>query len=165
MTDTDGFAEIFGDSYMAFFAFFATFFLIIIVVSLVLYVIQAVALMKIAQTAGSDKGWLAWIPIANGFVMPMLVEDDVHESMRGKFTMIYAGALIGSFLLSAFIPFVSFIPTLLVYYAFYLIAKWFSEKHMVHLVVAILTLGISMPFSLFRFRNRKIVKNKIEIIE
>ena len=148
-----------------FFAAFAIFFVITMLLSLVFYVIQAVALMKIAKNVGSDKGWMAWIPIANNFVMPMLVEDDVHESMKGKFTLIFGVSLVSSILLSWIVPFITFVPTILMYYAFYIITKWYSEKHVAHLAIAIVTLGISIPISLFRFRNREIIGRQSEYVK
>lgn len=143
------------ESLGAFFGFFAIFFLVMMLISLVFYVIQAIALMKISENVGYDKGWLAWIPIANSFLMPILVEDEVHESMKGRFTLIYGISLIGSLFLSTFIPFASIIPAVLMYYAFFIIARWFSEHYVAHLVIAILTGGFSIAISLFRFRNRK----------
>lgn len=145
-------------------ASFAIFFLIMMLLSLVLYVIQAIALMGISKNVGFDKGWLAWIPIANGFVMPMLVEDDVHESMRGRFTLIYGISLVATLLLGGFIPFISLVPTVMSYYAFYIITKWYSERHVAHLVISIVTLGFSIPFSLLRFKNRSVI-GKERVIE
>lgn len=137
----------------------------VIFVSLIIYVLEAFALMKISNNVGFDKGWLAWVPIANSFVMPMMVENEVHKSMRGKFTLIYGIALGASVLLSGFIPFISLVPTVLSYYAFYLIAKWFSENPIIHVVIAVVTLGLSLPISLLMFRNRKKLTEQPEIIE
>ena len=47
------------------------------------------------------------------------------------------------------------IPTFLMYYAFFFIADKYSERAVLHLVLAILTGGISMAFSLFAFRKRE----------
>lgn len=122
---------------------------------LICYVVQAMALYKIAENQGYDKPWLAWVPVINSFMLPILVEDDVHEPLQGKFTWIYGISIVVSLIGAFFIPFITFIPTLLMYYAFFAIANRFSERPVVHLLVAIITLGLAIPFQLFRFRNRE----------
>ncbi|PIN73868.1 hypothetical protein COV20_02010 [Candidatus Woesearchaeota archaeon CG10_big_fil_rev_8_21_14_0_10_45_16] len=43
---------------------------------IVVYVYFALALMTIAKKLGNDKAWLAWIPIANFFLLAILAEKD-----------------------------------------------------------------------------------------
>lgn len=45
-----------------------------IVVGTVLYVYTALAWMTIARKLGYNKAWLAWIPIANLFLIPILAD-------------------------------------------------------------------------------------------
>ena len=45
-----------------------------IVIGLILYVYMALCLMFIAQKTGTKYPWLAWIPIANVFLMAMIAK-------------------------------------------------------------------------------------------
>lgn len=47
-----------------------------IFIGLALYVYGALAMMTIAKKLGYDKPWLAWIPIANMFLLPILAEKE-----------------------------------------------------------------------------------------
>ena len=60
----------------AFFAFFAVMFLIGIIV----YIFQAIGLFKIAKREGrQDLAWLGWIPVANTFLMMILLESSPQK--------------------------------------------------------------------------------------
>jgi len=145
-------------------AFFA-FFVFLFVVAIILFFFQAIGLFKIAKREGKgDIAWLAWIPIINAFLMTLLVENDVHQSVRGKYTLWYGVAFVASIILSSFIAFVSFIPMAMFYYAFYFLAKRYSEKPVVHLVIGIITFGFSIPIQIFMFRNRDMINPPEEIV-
>ena len=138
-------------------AFFA-FFVFLFVVAIILFFFQAIGLFKIAKREGKgDIAWLAWIPIINAFLMTLLVENDVHPSVRGKYTLWYGVAFVASIILSSFIAFVSFIPMAMFYYAFYFLAKRYSEKPVVHLVIGIITFGFSIPIQIFLCRSRVMI--------
>lgn len=141
---------------LGFFAIFAGFFLVLAIVGLVFYIFFALGMFKIAKTLGrGDMAFLAWIPIAQMFLIPLVVENDVHESMRGKFTLIYAISWIGSIVLGFILAPFSFLSFIVLLYGFFVLASRFSENAMIHLVISIVTLGVSMPISIFRFRNRE----------
>lgn len=128
--------------------------LLVFIVLIALYIVSAIGLSSIAQKEGHDKAWLAWIPIANTFLMMMLVEDDVHESMRGKYTLIYAITLIASFVIGGFFPLIGLVPSVMMYYALYLLANSRSDNAVMYLVISIVTFNFATPFILFRLRNR-----------
>lgn len=129
-----------------------------IVIGLILYIFNAIGLFKIAKREGrADLAWLAWIPIASTFLLTLLVENDVHKEFRGKVTMVYGIAFAASILLSTFIPFAGFIGSVIVFYAFYFLAKKFSTNPVLHLVISIITLGVAMPIQIFIFRNREAI--------
>jgi hypothetical protein len=50
-------------------AFFAAFFIIFLVVALVAYIYMALTMMKTAQKIKVGPAWLAWIPVANVYLM------------------------------------------------------------------------------------------------
>jgi len=45
-----------------------------VIVGIALYIYTAFAMMVIAQKLNYDKAWLAWIPIANYFLLPILAK-------------------------------------------------------------------------------------------
>src|SRR5690625_5814802 len=96
-------------------AFFA-FFVFLFVVAIILFFFQAIGLFKIAKREGKgDIAWLAWIPIINAFLMTLLVENDVHPGIRGKFTLFYGIAFVLAIILSGFIAFITLIPMAMFY--------------------------------------------------
>src|SRR5690625_3593196 len=136
------------------FAFFA-FFVVFIIICIILYILMAIGLFNIAKRSGKqDLAWLAWIPVANSFLLALLVEDDVHPDIRGKFTLFYGIGFAVSIVFGSFIPFVSFIPLIMIMYAFYFIAKRYSDNPVMHIVIAIITVGFAIPIQIFIFRNR-----------
>ncbi len=71
-----------------------------IIIGIIFYVLNAIGLFKIAKKMGKeDLAFMAWIPVANSFLVPILVENDVHEEIRGKFTLIFAISFIASIIL------------------------------------------------------------------
>jgi len=48
----------------------------LIFLGLIIYVYMALAWMTIAKKLGYDKPWLAWIPIANLFLIPILAKKN-----------------------------------------------------------------------------------------
>lgn len=135
--------------FLAFFAVFA-------IVGLILYILQAIGLFKIAKNEGrADLAWLAWIPIASTFLLTLIVERDVHKEFRGKMTLIYGIAFVASAVLANFVFFIGFIPMIVMYYAFFFLARKFSPNPVLHIVIAIITFGMAIPIQLFIFRNRE----------
>lgn len=132
---------------MLFISFFAILFIII-------YIFNAFSLYKIANNRGSDKGWFAWVPILNGFLIPILVEDDVHESLRGRFTLAYLLTIVLGIIPLLGIVF-SVLSMIMIFYAFYILANQYSNNAIAYVIITVVTGGIAMPFLLFRIRNRE----------
>ncbi len=140
---------------VGFFVAFFAFFVFLFIVGIILFFFQAIGLFKIAKREGKeDIAWLAWIPVVNAFLLTLLVEQDVHPSVRGKFTLWYGVAVVLSLILSSFIFFVSFIPLAMFFYAFYFLAKRYSDNAVLHLVIGIVTFGFAVPIQIFIFRKR-----------
>jgi len=156
--------ELFAMGILGFlFAFFAVF-VVFIIIAIILYILMAIGLFKIAKRSSKeDLAWLAWIPIANSFLLALLVEDDVHPEIRGKFTLFYGIGFVVSLVFGSFLPFISFIPLIMFIYAFYFIAKKYSDNPVMHLVIAIITIGMAIPIQIFIFRNREPIINDVVI--
>lgn len=57
----------------------------IFIVSIASYVLNALGLQTIAKRRGIDKPWLAWIPIANGWILGS-ISDQYQQMMKNKET-------------------------------------------------------------------------------
>lgn len=136
------------------FAFGFIFIIMFFIIFIAMYVMQALGLYKIAKKEGNDFAWFAWVPILQGFLIPMLVEDDVHESIKGKMTLIYGISIVATLFIGGFIPFISFIPLIVTIYALYFLIGRYSKNEVGHLVVLIVTGTFSLPFQLLYLMNR-----------
>jgi len=68
--------------------FFAAYFVFALILSLALYVYMALALMTIAKRTSTENGWLAWIPIANFYLLTQIA------GKSGHWTWLYLAAAI-----------------------------------------------------------------------
>ena len=55
-------------------AMFATFFLLMFLISIASYIYGAIVLMTVAKKTKTKNGWLAWIPIANVYLMTQIAK-------------------------------------------------------------------------------------------
>ena len=78
-------------------AMLAAFLIAGLVVGIVFYVYTALALMTIGKKLKKDPTWLAWVPIANVFYIPMLAGYEWYYGFLWLLTLV---------------PFVGFIATL-----------------------------------------------------
>lgn len=157
-----------GDIIVGFIVAFFAVFLFLLLIGAIFYVLFAIGLFKMAKREGrGDLAWLAWIPFISQFLMTLLVERNVHEGIRGKFTLLYAIALVSSIVLASFIPFIGFVPFIMTIYAFYFIAEKYSDNPVLHVVISVITVGASLPIQIFMFRNRELrnPEPEIEIID
>lgn len=141
--------------------FFAGFFMammafafMVLAFGIVVFVLQAIGLFKIAKREGKGNiAWLAWIPVVSAFLIPYLVEKDVHPGLRGKFTLVYGIAVLMAVMFAYFLPFAPFIPMGIMLYAFYFIASKYSANPVFHTAIGIATIGCSVPIQIFMIRN------------
>lgn len=134
------------------FAFIGSFLL----VSLVLYIFYAIGVQKIAKRQGVKSPWLAWIPIISSFLFVHLSENTVHKPLRGSMLLLYGLSIVAGFFGGFFgSPVIGVAGIILTLYAFYFLARRYSNNFIVHFVAASLTLGGSMSISVFIFRNNE----------
>jgi len=120
----------------------------------------AIGLYRIAKREGLSHSWLAWFPLGNFISLTRLVEKQVYKPLRNKFTLFFILFLLLSFFFSIYIPFLLYSFLAVLIYAFYFIAERYSERVNLHLALAVVTFGLSIPFQLFRFRNREMINEQ-----
>lgn len=132
-----------------------TLFVISVLVFLVFHVLMAIGLYTLVKRSSRhDLAWLAWVPIVNTFLITLLVEEDAHESVRGKLTIVYLIVIVGGFLFSGFLPFLTVLPFAVLMYAFYLLLQKYSKNAIIHTAIAVVTGSLGMSISLFMVRHR-----------
>jgi hypothetical protein len=68
-------ASVIGPGAVAFIAAsFVTIIVVLIILALAAYVYSALTLMIVAQKTGTEKAWLAWVPIGNLYLMSKIAE-------------------------------------------------------------------------------------------
>src|SRR5699024_9433838 len=100
--------------------------------------------------------WYSMVAVDYTILIMLLLEKYVHESLRNKLTLVYGISMAATVVLSSFGDgFISFIPSILFFYAFYFLAKRYSTNPILHLVIGIITFSGSTSISIFMFRNKQ----------
>ncbi|MFB8425186.1 hypothetical protein ACFC4S_24510 [Priestia megaterium] len=127
--------------------------LIIIAIGLVGYILNAVALSTMAKNAGISKPWLAWIPVANVWIMGELVTDRLRGNGGFKYIII---TLI--YILVCWIPIVNAIAGMAYGIFSILVLYWLYEKYsnkpVLHTVFSMI-IPIYSVICLFVIRNNE----------
>lgn len=134
----------------------------VFLLGMVSYILMAIGFYKIATREGKkDLAWLAWIPIGNIFLLLVLVEGAVYKDFKGNLTLFYGILLVAAAVAGTFFSLAPLIPgvfaNILMFYAFYYVANRYSPNALLHLIIAIITLGLSMGVQFFLFRNKDVV--------
>lgn len=90
---------------------FGGFLILFLVAFVALYVIMALALMKMANKLGIANPWLAWIPVANIYLMAKLAGDKV-KLMSWEFRSVGV-LLVGCYVVSAVINVIPIIGSII----------------------------------------------------
>ncbi len=141
---------------------------IALLIALIVFLYKAYALFTIAKKLGSKHAYLAWIPIAQFFLYPLLADEKWEWGLIAMLPI----ALPFLFLPFAIIPFVNLFLLLLIIigvvtlYAFrtYWIWKIF-EKRNYHGALSLLTLinvACLIILGIVAWRDNKVVKEKVK---
>jgi len=145
---------------------------VLFIIGIIVYIFNAIGLFKLAKREGkSDIAWLGWVPIGNTILMMQMLEGAVHKSFRGKLTLIYGISLGAGLVVTGIFQFFGILAILLLppllllqlatafiyFYAFYFLANRYSTNPILHLVIGIITFGLSIGISIFMLRNKEVV--------
>lgn len=121
------------------------------------YLFLSFALYKIAQRRGLEMPWLAWIPIAQMYIIGQMVKKvNISTFEIPKLEIVLPAAMLAAMLLG-FIP---VLGTLIViaFYALLLVTlynlynQYVPEKAMTYTLISIL--GVTVPFLLYGLRDK-----------
>lgn len=141
-------------------SFLAAYLVIVLIVGIVCYVFTALSLYQMAKNRNIDNAWLAWIPIANAFIMGKIINEKVAF---GSWTIPYAHIFLPLFPfasgLLAMIPFIGWLFPIAytVYYfgALYRLYRMYKPENAVLFLVLSIIFAITIPFFLFSMRNNQ----------
>lgn len=138
-----------------------------LVIGLICYIFNSLGLYTMAKNRNIDNPWLAWIPLANRYLMGELINDDVsisswHIPYAKLFLPLMGLALTAVMTILGFIPYLgAFIGILLslalsvYYYAaqFWLYSIYDKDHRVLYLVLSIFFPFLG-PIFIFIIRNR-----------
>ena len=141
---------------------------LLVVLSIGLYVLYTMSLYRIVCNshmvvdAKDDNSRInarsfAVMPGINLFVLPVLVSNDVHKPFRGLTGVFFLASMVGLLTGGLPIEYAIFVPISIFLYSFYFTAKRYSKIPMLHSLLSLITIGVSIPFQLFAFRNRPLI--------
>ena len=150
-----------GDSAVtALLAFLAAYLVIIIIYAVVAYIFTSLGLYTMAKNKNIDNAWLAWIPIANNYLLGKIMNDRfaIGSKIIPNAAIVLLIVPIAGILLSM-IPMIGWIFTIvaavLIYIALYRLYKLYDPKHAVLFLVLSIIFAVTQPFFIFAIRNKE----------
>lgn len=137
---------IFGTAIIGFILFF-------LLIGIICYIFLAIGLMKMAENSGIKNAWLAWIPIANCYIMGELVTSKLKGN-GGKYAL---WASIATLVLS-WVPILGGILgiafAVFMFVLYYWIYQKYSKNPILHLILSII-ISPYAAFAIFALRNNE----------
>ncbi len=140
---------------------------IALVIGIVCYVFNAIGLYSMAKNRNIDHAWLAWLPIANSYLMGELINDDVsigswHIPYAKLFLPLMGLALTLMMAILNLIPylgaFLGILLSLALGFYYYTALFWlfsiYDQKHRVLYLVLSIVFAFMGPIFIFVIRNR-----------
>lgn len=126
--------------------------LLLLAYAVISYVLTALGLQTLANRNNLDNSWLAWIPIANMYLLGMLVKEKSKVPyIEWVLPIGTASALLFSGTLGVLISFAIYIVLIMSLFELY---KMYSKSY-VALTVLNAIFAFLMPFFLFAIRNNE----------
>lgn len=98
------------------------------------------------------KAILSFVPVGNVYIMNELLGERVHEKVRKFLWIIYGLLYLISFVVGKF----GIVVLIIFSYYMFLLLKEVEKNYLIHTLIGVVTGGISLPFSLYKHRNKKI---------
>lgn len=135
-------------------AFFFSFFLFFAIIGIIFYVLFAIGLMRIAKQENIENAWLAWVPIAQSYVLGKLVS---HKLGDNSGWIVLGLTILTTF--SSFLPFIGVLINIAVGIFMFVVMHWvyekYSNKAVIMTVFTVLTVGSLAPIFIFAIRNHQ----------
>lgn len=87
--------------FAALFAFFAAMMFFFVIVGILLYVLSSIGLYKLALNRGIENPWMAWIPVANFYIIGKLIQTlSIGTYVIPNVELVLTGGCLAALLLS-----------------------------------------------------------------
>lgn len=135
----------------------AIFGFIMILVGVALYLFLSLSIYKLAQKRGIEMPWLAWIPVAQMYIVGLMVKKVTISSFEiPKLEIVLPAAMLACMILGA-IPFLGMLISLaffvlLLVTLYNLYGQYLPEKAMTYTLISVL--GVTIPFLLYGLRDK-----------
>ncbi len=133
------------------------FIIFIAIIGLILYLLMAFGLKKMADNRGIENSWLAFIPIANMYILGMVVGDIelFGNVIPHNEWILLAGSLV------SFVPvigqFLAIVFVIYVYIVYYNIFKMYAPGKEVLYIVLSIIFGFMLHIFIFMIRDNDAV--------
>lgn len=156
-----------GAGALGFLAFMGMFFLVFVVIAIIGYILMALGLYTMAKNRGIENPWLAWIPIANLYILAKLIGSlSIGGWEVPKLEMFLPLATV-VVMLTSWIPaigtLISIANAVLVLFALYKLYKMYRPEQatlwLILTIVGFVTVVLSFlgPVFIFMMRNDTVV--------
>ena len=131
--------------------------LVALLIGLICYIVVSYSYMVMANNSGIENSWLAWIPLANIWIVGELVS----ERLKNKGGLIYLLVTIANIVISLFLPIIGVLSSIAFFiftiYIYYLVFKKFSNNPILHTIFSFI-IPLYVVIVLFVIRNNKPAK-------
>lgn len=142
------------NDYSSIFAVMGAFISIAIILGIILYVFMAIGMQSMATKLKIENPWLAWIPIANIYLVGRVAGDQVtifNKTIQKLGSVLLIGCICAC-VISA-IPIIGFIASIafaIIYFvALYKIYRIFAENNAVLFCILSIVLSVTAPFLIY----------------
>lgn len=131
--------------------------LIALLIGIISYIVVAYSYMVMANNSGIENSWLAWIPLANLWIIGELVS----ERLNNKGGLIYLLVTLANTVIFLFIPIIGILSgiafLIFTIYIYYLVFKKFSNNPILHTIFSFI-IPLYVVIVLFVIRNNRPAK-------
>lgn len=144
----------------SFFAFLGIFLIIPLLIAIAIYVLMAIGLSTLAANAGIENPWLAWIPIANLYILGKLIPKlSISSYVIPNHELVLPCATIVAIILGS-LPFIGMLISLanfvlLIFAVYNLFKRYTKDSALIYTIVGFVTCGIMVSVFIYMIRNEK----------
>lgn len=143
-------------------AVFGAFAFLFVIIGIVLYILASLGLYKMAMNAGIENPWLAWIPIANIYILARLIKTlRIADKEVPKLEYVLPGGALAVAILGG-IPLIGTLLSLayaiLIFFALHKLFKMYRPQSATLWLILSIILSFMGPIFIFMMRNDRPVQ-------
>jgi|GEM_PF-1574173 hypothetical protein len=143
-----------NNDYSSIFALLGGFIVVLLIIVVIMYILTALGMQAMAKKLNIENSWLAWIPVANAYLMGKIAGDRIKifdKDIQKLGMVLLIGAICVGVL--SFIPVIGTLLAIayavLYFVALYKIFKIFSENNAALFCVLSIVINVTEPFFIY----------------